>query len=116
MVSLVSTSIIGYCDLVLFIIKRNLVVEPVHLGSSSQLGKGARIFLDLFQDLMALCFKWHATSPSTARRLWCLRESQDLQVQSFRSAHRGRIYVYVFIRVSVCACYERLCVLCNSKK
>jgi hypothetical protein len=30
---------------------RFLVVEHVHLGSSPQLSIGARIFLDLFQDL-----------------------------------------------------------------
>jgi len=35
-----------------------LVVKPAHLGSSPQLGTGARIFLDLFQDLTALCFQW----------------------------------------------------------
>jgi hypothetical protein len=28
---------------------------------------------------------------------------------SFESAHRGRVYVRVFIRVSVRACCERLC-------
>ena len=35
-----------------------LVVEPVHLGSSHRLDTGAHIFLDLFQDLTALCFQW----------------------------------------------------------
>jgi hypothetical protein len=35
-----------------------LVVEPAHPGSSLRLDTGARIFLDLFQDLMALFFQW----------------------------------------------------------
>jgi hypothetical protein len=37
---------------------RFLVVELAHPGSSPQFGIGARIFLDLFLDLMALCFQW----------------------------------------------------------
>jgi hypothetical protein len=36
---------------------RLLVVEPVQPGLSHRLGTGARIFLDLFQDLKALCFQ-----------------------------------------------------------
>jgi len=35
-----------------------LAVEPAHPGSSLRLGMGARIFLDLFQDLTALFFQW----------------------------------------------------------
>ena len=34
-----------------------LMIERVNLGLSPQLTTGARIFLDLFQDLMALCFQ-----------------------------------------------------------
>jgi hypothetical protein len=34
-----------------------LMMEPVHPGSSPRLGMGAHIFLDLFQDLSALCFQ-----------------------------------------------------------
>ena len=37
---------------------RFLLVEPIHLSLSSRLGTSARIFLDLFQDLKALCFQW----------------------------------------------------------
>jgi hypothetical protein len=33
-----------------------------------------------------------------------LCELQDLPAQSFESAHRGRVYVRVFIEVSVRAC------------
>jgi hypothetical protein len=33
-------------------------VEPAYLGSNPRLGTGARIFLDLFQDLTTLCFQW----------------------------------------------------------
>jgi hypothetical protein len=32
------------------------VVELAHVDSSPQLGPSARIFLNLFQDLTALCF------------------------------------------------------------
>jgi hypothetical protein len=35
-----------------------LVVEPAHPGSSPRLDMGARIFLDLFQDLTTLCIQW----------------------------------------------------------
>ena len=35
-----------------------LMVESVHPGSSPRLGTSVRIFLDLFQDLTALCFQW----------------------------------------------------------
>jgi hypothetical protein len=42
--------------------------------------------------------------PSTAMRLWWLRQLQDLSAQSFRGAHRGRVYVLTFIWVSVRAC------------
>ena len=38
-----------------------------------------------------------------------LRESRDLPAQSFGGAHRGRVYVHVFIRLSVRACCEHLC-------
>ena len=31
-------------------------------------------------------------------------QSRDMSVQSFEDAHRGRICVYVFIRVSVHVC------------
>jgi hypothetical protein len=41
--------------------------------------------------------------------------SKSIGVQSFGSAHRGRVCVRVFIRVSVGACCE-LVVPCNSKK
>jgi hypothetical protein len=37
---------------------RFLVVEPAHPSSSPRFGMGARIFLDLFLDLTALCFQW----------------------------------------------------------
>ena len=37
---------------------RFLVVEPAHPDSSPRFGTGARIFLDLFKDLTALCFQW----------------------------------------------------------
>jgi hypothetical protein len=33
-------------------------VEPTHLSLSPQLDTGAYIFLDLFQDLTAMCFQW----------------------------------------------------------
>jgi hypothetical protein len=33
-------------------------VEPAHLDSSPRLDTDARILLDLFQELMALCFQW----------------------------------------------------------
>jgi hypothetical protein len=46
------------CELSLAQLVRFLVVEPVHLGLSPRLGMGARIFLNLFQDLTALCFQW----------------------------------------------------------
>ena len=36
------------CELTLDQLVRSLVVESTHLGSSPQLGTGARIFLDLF--------------------------------------------------------------------
>jgi hypothetical protein len=35
-----------------------LVVEPAHPGSSPRLGTGVRIFLNLFQNLTALCIQW----------------------------------------------------------
>jgi len=35
-----------------------LEVEPTHQGSSPRLDTGARILLDLFQDLTILCFQW----------------------------------------------------------
>jgi hypothetical protein len=35
-----------------------LVVEPIHPGLSSRHDTGARIFLDLFQDLTTLFFQW----------------------------------------------------------
>jgi hypothetical protein len=35
-----------------------LVVKPAHPGLSPRLDIGARIFLDLFQDLMVLFFQW----------------------------------------------------------
>jgi hypothetical protein len=46
------------CELVIHQLVRFLVVEPAHQGSSPRLGTGVRIFLDLFQDLPALCIKW----------------------------------------------------------
>jgi hypothetical protein len=91
-------------------------VEPAHPSSSPRLGTGARIFLDLFQDLTVLCFQWKATPPSAARCLWLLRESQDMRVQSFEGVHRGRVCVCMFIGVSVRACVGIYVVLCNSKK
>jgi hypothetical protein len=39
--------------------------------------------------------------------------SRSAGAQSFGGAHRGRVYVRVFIGVSVCACCV---VMCNSKK
>jgi hypothetical protein len=36
------------------------------------------------------------------------RISKSAGAQSFGGAHRGRVYVHVFIEVSVCACCERL--------
>ena len=45
------------CELIIDQLVRFLVVEPAHLGLSPRLGMGARIFLDLFQDLTALCFQ-----------------------------------------------------------
>jgi hypothetical protein len=35
-----------------------LVVEPTYPGLSPRLGTGVHIFLDLFQDLLALYFQW----------------------------------------------------------
>jgi hypothetical protein len=43
--------------------------------------------------------------------------SRSAGAQSFGGAHRGRVYVRVFIGVSVCACCERLrCTVYFSKK
>jgi hypothetical protein len=42
------------------------------------------------------------------------RISRSAGAQSFGGAHRGRVCVYVFIRVSVLECCEH--VLCNLKK
>jgi hypothetical protein len=42
------------------------------------------------------------------------RISRYAMCSVLRSAHMGRVYVHVFIMVTVHACYER--VLCNSKK
>jgi hypothetical protein len=44
------------CELIIDQLVGFLVVEPAHLGSSPRLGTGARTFLDLFQNLTALCF------------------------------------------------------------
>ena len=41
----------------------------------------ARIFLDLFQDLTALFFRWQVTCLSTTWHLWWLRQTQDLPIQ-----------------------------------
>ena len=38
---------------------------------------------------------------SIERRLWWLREPQDLPAQSFGGAHMGRVCIRVFIGVSV---------------
>jgi len=35
-----------------------LVVKPLYPDLSPRLGMSAHIFLDLFQDLLALCFQW----------------------------------------------------------
>ena len=89
------------CELIIDQLVRFLVVEPAHLGLSPRLGMGARIFLDLFQDLTALCFQWYVTSLLTAKRLWWIRKSQYLSAQYFGGAHRGRVCVRVFIGVTV---------------
>jgi hypothetical protein len=34
--------------------------------------------------------------------------SKSVGAQSYGGAHKGRVYVRVFIGVSVCACYEGL--------
>jgi hypothetical protein len=44
----------GISELIIDQLVRFLMVEPVHPGSSPRLGTGARIFLNLFQDLTAL--------------------------------------------------------------
>ena len=50
------------------------------------------------------------TSLSTARRLWWLRQSQDLPAQSFGGAHRGRMCVCAFLRECTCV-FVSVCVL-----
>jgi hypothetical protein len=42
-----------------------------------------------------------------------LRISRSAGTQSFGEAHRGMVYVRVFIAVSVCACVSVCVVLCN---
>ena len=37
------------------------------------------IFLDLLQDLTALCFQWQVTFPLTTRRLWWLHQWGDVK-------------------------------------
>jgi len=66
-----------------------LVRFDVHLGLSSRLGTSALIFLDLFipafNGVMLLVI-------------------DDVLTQSFGGVHRDRVYVRVFIGVSVRAC------------
>ena len=46
------------CKLIVDQLVGFLVVKPAHPGLSHRLSTGARIFLDLFHDLTALCFQW----------------------------------------------------------
>jgi hypothetical protein len=46
------------CELIIDQLVGFLVVEPTHLSLSPQLDTDAHIFLDLFQDLTAMCFQW----------------------------------------------------------
>uniref|UniRef100_A0A453R028 Uncharacterized protein n=1 Tax=Aegilops tauschii subsp. strangulata TaxID=200361 RepID=A0A453R028_AEGTS len=76
------------------------VVFPTHQGSNSD----ARIIPGFISGFPVMRFQWEETFPSTTRRLWCLRKSQDdMPAQSLGGAHRGRVYVCAFIGVSVCA-------------
>ena len=65
----------------------------------------AHIFLNLFQNLSALCSgflrKTPASSPSTVMRMCYFRKSRDLSAQLSEDAYKGRIYIHIFIRVSV---------------
>lgn len=81
------------------------VVSPAHQGSSPKLDIGARIISEFISDFQRCSF-------SGRRRFRRLRgacadfvKSQDVMpAQYLGSAHRGKVYMYAFIRVSVYSC------------
>jgi hypothetical protein len=87
-----------------------LVMKPVHLGSSLRLDMGARFFLDLFQDLMTL-FLSVIGDVSVDSEVPVVTSSISRfagPTQFFGGAHRGRVCVCAFTRVSVRSRCERL--------
>jgi hypothetical protein len=47
-----------------------LVVEPTHSNLNPRLSMGACIFLNLFQDYLALFFQRYMMCSSTGKRMW----------------------------------------------
>ena len=74
-----------------------LVVKAAYPDSTPRLVTGARIFLDLLQDLTTFACRQRDVCGDFVK-------SRDVPTQSFGGAHRGRVYVRVFIEMSMRAC------------
>ena len=78
---------------------RSTVVSPTHQGSNP----GARIISGFISGFPTMRFQWEETFRSMMKQ-WLRKSQDDMPAQSLRDAQRGRVCVYAFIGVSVCAC------------